>query len=162
MTKLSEQDKKDLLEILPDTNPANYETTHQEAIQRAIQTHMALVQPSKRQSKYNVSPALERTYNGILYDSKKEMKYYIQVLEPLLKAGELDYVLYHVPFIVGNDPITKYEADFVTLAYGGCSYTSPIDWAIQVIEIKGYHTASGDRKIKLFRKKFPKIEIKII
>jgi hypothetical protein len=109
-------------------------------------------------NKYHVSAAADRIYNGILYDSKKEMNYYVEVLEPLLKAGELDYVLYHVRFPVGNDPVTIYEADYVTLKF----HISLPGWRIEVIEVKGMHTVSGDRKIKLFRIKYPKLKFTLI
>ena len=112
----------------------------------------------EKTNKYHVSAAADRIYNGILYDSKKEMNYYVEVLEPLLKAGELDYVLYHVRFPVGNDPVTIYEADYVTLKF----HISLPGWRIEVIEVKGMHTVSGDRKIKLFRIKYPKLKFTLI
>ena len=120
---------------------------------------------AEKPNKYHVSPAADRTYNGILYDSKKEMRYYVEVLEPLLKAGELDYVLYHVRFPVGNDPVTIYEADYVTLK-DWTDHDTGADrlaaWQIEVIEVKGCWTATARKKIKLFRQKYPLLKLVII
>ena len=159
---LTPKDVQELKERYPNIDP---DLLALNAGRTAALIATAQEQGTKRRSKYNVSAAADRTYNGILYDSKKEMRYYVEVLEPLLKAGELDYVLYHVRFPVGNDPVTIYEADFVTLNACALSRDLPAllgTWEIEVIEVKGMHTVSGDRKIKLFRKKYPKLKFTLI
>jgi hypothetical protein len=76
---------------------------------------------TKRRSKYNVSPPEERTYNGIIYHSKKEMHKAME-LDLMKQAGLIDHwerqVAYDLP---GGD---KYMADFVTYK------------RIEVIEVK--------------------------
>jgi hypothetical protein len=126
----------------------------------ANHTPMVLYGTPAKRNKYNVSAKEDRTYNGITYDSKKEMNFYINILIPMLEKGEIDYVLYHVPFIVGNDPKTTYEADFVVL--GNICNVGEDAWHIKVIEVKGMNTASGKRKIKLFKAKYPNLTLEII
>ena len=111
-------------------------------------------QPVK-QNKYHVAPVPDRTYHGIVFGSKKEAAKAAE-LDLCVQAGEIDFYLRQVPFIVGYDPLTKYVADFVTFKF---YYTE--GWAIKVIETKGMYAPGAKRKIKLFREKFPNLELEI-
>ena len=111
-------------------------------------------------SKYHVAPKEDRTYNGIVYHSKAEMTYYRDVLEPQLLAGELTHVLRQVPFVVGNDPLTVYVADFVTLEH--FTVLAVDGWQIRVIEKKGMMKPEDTRKLNLFRKKYPNIRLEVV
>ncbi len=87
-------------------------------------------------------------YNGVTYHSAKEASKAAE-LDMLVKAGEIDYWLRQVPFIVGYDPMTIYVADFMTFQrIQGL-------WHIEVIEIKPKSEAAwakgAKRKLKLFR-----------
>jgi hypothetical protein len=112
--------------------------------------------PFMKRNKYNVSAREDRTYNGVVYASKKEMKYYIDTLEPQLKTKEIDYVLRQVPFDLGAN--ITYRADFVTLT----KYTKEYHWNFVVYEVKGMETPEWKLKHKLFKDKYPLITLKII
>lgn len=64
-------------------------------------------------SKYKVSPKSERTWNGIVFDSKSEMIRYIDLVN-LQKAGVIkDLQLQpQFPVYIAGDLFCKYTADF--------------------------------------------------
>ncbi len=111
-------------------------------------------------NKYHVSAKLDRTYDGIVFASKKEMHRY-QELKLLEKAGEIkDLELQH-PFILQrgfvrqgkkHQPI-KYIADFV--------YFDPKESPLTTVEdVKGMKTAIYTIKKKLLLYKYPHIIFK--
>jgi len=128
-----------------------------------VDTRLCVVNesPIKKRSKYNVSAREDRTYNGITYHSKKEKDYYVNVLEPKLKSGELTIVLRQVTFYIGNDPVTKYVADFYTMRLWANYY-----WDIEVIEVKPKSEKAwgpgAKRKLKLFKSKYPHLRLVIV
>lgn len=102
-----------------------------------------------RRSKYRVCPKEQRTHEGIVFDSKKEMKRYLKLLE-MVKDGEI-HLLERQPrfgwattYSHGDRSMTKqhyYKADFqyVVAETGDC-----------VIEdVKGYKTAEYKRKKRI-------------
>ncbi len=66
-----------------------------------------------RSNKYNVSPAKDRTVNGVVFDSKKEAKRYC-TLKLMEKAKAISFLQYHVVYDipVNGVRICSYEADF--------------------------------------------------
>jgi hypothetical protein len=116
-----------------------------------------------RQNKYNVSPTAERTYQGVVYASKKEMKK-AKELDLLVKAGEISFYLRQVPFNLGGIPSVIYRADFVTFkafVEGEPCHESIIAWGINVIETKGFQTPDSKLKMKLFKEKYPALTLVI-
>jgi len=115
--------------------------------------------------KYNVSAKEDRTYKGITYDSKKEMLY-AQELDNRIIAGEIDFWIRQVPFIVGNDPVTTYKADFMTYTLDvmvDAETGKEVNyWIVAVIEVKGTWTAEAKRKVKLFRKRYPNLTLEVV
>ena len=124
-------------------------------------------QVAPKQNKYHVSSAPDRTYKGVVYDSKREMLYYRDTLEPLLLSGELDYVLRQVPFELGAG--VKYVADFVTFELNGLGM-----WVVTVIEVKMWRKATVKHpagffftpdariKMKLFKNLYPAFRLEIV
>ena len=147
MTKLSQQDIKDLKETYPNINT---ELLGEDTARRPVVQE----QPIKR-SKYNAVPT---TYNGVVYASKKEAAF-AQKLDLRLKAGELDYVLRQVPFDLSAGII--YRADFVTLSKETVDY-GVIRWDITVYEVKGMETPAWKLKHKLFKDKYPLIQLEVV
>jgi hypothetical protein len=111
--------------------------------------------PFMKRNKYNVSPKEDRTYNGVVYASKKEAKFAC-TLNMMLHAGEVDYVLRQVPFDLGAN--ITYRADFVTLT----KYAKDYHWNFVVYEVKGMETPEWKLKHKLFKDKYPSIKLEII
>ena len=159
---------KELKEALPNISDDNLRlNTTDELSEGAIfctgeQARMlkraGLIQPSKKRSKYNAIPT---TYNGIVYHSKKEAQF-AEKLDLMLKAHEIDYVLRQVPFDLGAGII--YRADFVALAkrdvISKCTHI--IQWQITVYEVKGMETPAWKLKHKLFKEKYPLIQLEIV
>jgi len=131
-------------------------------------------------NKYHVAAKADRTYRGTVYDSKKEMQT-AQELDLLVKAGELTFWLRQVPFVIGFDPLTIYRADFVTFKgwtqivsqLEAAAFPAPLTitetsatFEVTVIEVKPKSEKAwapgAKRKLKLFRAKYPNLELKIV
>lgn len=109
-------------------------------------------------SKFNVdSDTSKRTYDGIVFDSQMEMKYYRDVVLPLYRSGEIksfelqkEYTL-QPKFHNGEKtvlPIT-YVADF---------YLEYNDGGQEVIDTKGFADSVAKIKRKMFWYVFPDVK----
>jgi hypothetical protein len=128
-----------------------------------------------KQNKYHVSKKEDRTYKGVVYDSKREMLYFINTLEPKLKARDLTFVLRQVAFDLGAG--VRYVADFVAFKAHWDS-GPPADrhhsWEITVYEVKMwrkatakhpagfYFTPDAKTKMKLFREQYKELKLEIV
>ena len=133
------------------------------------EAYQLLVRGEKpKQNKYHVAAREDRTYRGVVYDSKREMLYYRDTLEPQLLSGELDYVLPHVCFPLGGG--VKYECDFMTLnKHDGLGM-----WWVVVYEVKMWRKATAKHpagfwftpdarnKMKLFKNLYPAFRLEIV
>jgi len=93
-----------------------------------------------KRDKYNRRPKWARTVDGIVFDSKKEMEFYLQLkLDPTVKFF-LRQVPFHLPAGI------KYLADFIVFYHDG-SY--------EVIDVKGVRTTEYKMKKKLVTANYP-------
>lgn len=115
-----------------------------------------------KQSKFNVSTDLrQRTYNGIIFDSRLEMLYYRDVLCPLEKSGDIVYCELQKPYELQpkfiHDKKTvqpiKYIADF---------FVRYKDGQEEVIDTKGCPNSIALLKRKLFWYHYPNVTYKWI
>lgn len=113
-------------------------------------------------SKFNVDKDTEkRTFKGITFDSVLEMKYYRDVVCPMLESGVLVDCKLQIPyelqpkFIHDNRTVQpiKYVADFV-LTYK--------DGRVEVIDTKGCPDSVATLKRKLFWYHYPDVTYKWI
>ncbi len=88
-------------------------------------------------NKYHVAPAEDRTYNGKVYASKKEMLQ-AQGLDYAVKAGKIDFYLEQVPFRLPGE--TTYRLDFATFK------RVEDKWEVHFIEVKGKKIRLGEIK----------------
>jgi len=111
-----------------------------------------------RASKFNVDKDAEkRTYDGIVFDSALEMRYYRDVVCPLEKSGTVMRHELQVPYVLQPDFIhdgkkvkaITYVADFVLHYSNGTT---------EVIDIKGCPDTTALLKRKLFWYVFPDIK----
>lgn len=113
-------------------------------------------------SKFNVDKDVsKRTHNGIIFDSVLEMKYYRDVLCPLVESG--DVVSYELqkpyelqPEFIHNNKTVKavtYVADF---------FITYKDGHEEVIDTKGCPDSTALLKRKLFWYHYPKVDYKWI
>lgn len=112
---------------------------------------------SIKTSKFNVSDDLrKRTHNGIVFDSRLEMKYYRDVICPLVESGDIVYCELQKPyelqpkFIHDNKTVqpVKYVADF---------FVRYKDGREEVIDTKGYPDQTALLKRKLFWFTYPNV-----
>lgn len=112
-------------------------------------------------NKYNVSDKSKRTYNGIVFDSMLEMKYYRDYILPRIESGEIIDVKLQVKyelqpkFVYDGKTVQPiyYIADFVIM------YS---DKKVEVIDIKGCPNAAAVLKRKMFWYVYPELTYKWI
>lgn len=100
------------------------------------------LKPEKK-SKYRVGNKSDRIYNGILFDSVKEMNY-CKDLQLLQKAGELKFYLQQVPFDLPGG--VKYRVDFVEFHEDG---------SVRFVDVKGIETPGFIMKKKQVEALYP-------
>lgn len=108
-------------------------------------------------TKFNVSKDREkRTYEGILFDSVMELRYYRDVILPQMRSGRIKYCERQKQYVLqpkfhnGNkwvQPIL-YDADF---------YIEYDDGSNEVIDIKGYADSTARLKRKMFWYVYPEL-----
>ena len=108
-------------------------------------------------SKYNVGKKSTRTYNGLVFQSKNEMKRYRELLL-LQKSGAITDLQLQTPFVLLDNYVkngkkiqgVKYNADFTYYENG--NYV--------VEDVKGVKTDVYKIKKKLFEYRYPDLEIR--
>lgn len=102
----------------------------------------------KKKNKYNVSKKEDRTYNGIVYMSKLEMKYR-KYLDTLVMAGDVQKIKeqYEFKLFVKGKLVCKYLCDF---------FVTYMDGRREYVDVKGMKTA-----IYRLKKKFVEAEFNI-
>ncbi len=107
-------------------------------------------------NKYHVSKKDARTYNGVVYHSKREAEF-AQELDLRIKAGEIDFYLRQVRFPLPGK--TEYRLDFMTFAKSPQGL--PSVWLIEYIEVKGMKIRLGEIKRKQTSELY-KIDIDVV
>lgn len=111
-------------------------------------------------TKFNVSKDnTNRTYNNIVFDSAMEMRYYKEIVVPLVESGDIiDFELqkpYELQPKFKHDNKTvqpiKYVADFFIVYKDGHE---------EVIDIKGFPDSVALLKRKLFWYHYPNVDYK--
>ena len=100
--------------------------------------------------KYNVSPKAQRTCDGIVFDSKKEMAYY-QELKLRKVAKDIKGFEMQVPFVftLNGKKMFKHIADFIIYYKDGNT---------EVVDVKGFLTSIYRLKKRIIEEEF-KIKI---
>jgi hypothetical protein len=116
-----------------------------------------------KRSKFNVDTSkkgkLKRTYEGVLYDSELELKYYKEVVLVGLANGSIKSFKRQVTYELQpkckymrlNILAINYKADFV-LTYA--------DDSVVVIDVKGQADSTAEIKKKMFHYRYPSIDYK--
>lgn len=106
-----------------------------------------------KRSKYN---SKKTWIDGICFDSQKEANYYCD-LRLLHQAGEIKGFCRQPEFILvegsEKDRAITYKADFIILH---------LDGTFEVVDVKGYESEQWLRTYKMFRLKYPELELKIV
>lgn len=113
-------------------------------------------------NKYKVAPKEERTFNGIVFASKKEMQRYQQLLL-LERAG----IIWQLEL----QPVYEFELQITNVIQIGCISTTvkyigdfryKEEEKIVVEDVKGVETKEFKRKKRWMKKLYPDVELRII
>jgi hypothetical protein len=109
-------------------------------------------------TKFNVDKDTEkRTYNGIVFDSVLEMRYYRDVLCPLVESG--DVVKYELQKPYELQPKFVHDGKNVKpITYVADFYMEFKDGSIKVVDTKGCPDSVAVLKRKLFWYRYPEID----
>lgn len=114
-------------------------------------------------TKFNVDKNVaKRTYNGIVFDSVLEMRYYRDFVLPKLGSGELAKCELQVPYEL-QEKFKHVNIDGKTVGVRAVTYVADfvLTWSngvVQVIDTKGMPDATAKLKRKLFWYKYPDID----
>lgn len=113
-------------------------------------------------SKYNVSSDTEkRSYDGIVFDSVVEMKYYRDVILPDWGSGKILAFELQKPYVL--QPKFIHDGKTVKeITYVADFYIEYADGRIEVIDIKGMPDSVAKIKRKMFWYIYPDIDYKWI
>jgi len=102
----------------------------------------------------NVAPRADRTYNGVVYDSKAEALYAFK-LDGLMAAGKIKAWDRQTvfPLKVDGQLICKFVVDFVVKEADGSNV---------IHEIKGWETPEYKLKLKLFKALYPNADYRVV
>jgi DNA-binding sugar fermentation-stimulating protein len=97
---------------------------------------------------------VERTYDGIVYDSKAEMRY-AQELDLRVKAREIDAWerQWPIPLIVNGVRVTTVRVDFLVHHNDGSE---------EFVEVKGFEKEIYKLRAKLLRALFPNLKYTVV
>lgn len=117
----------------------------------------------KKRSKYGVDLTdkgkKERTYQDILYDSKTEMLFYKEYLEPRISTGEIIDVKRQVPYTL-QESFTRLNGDkILPIKYISDFDVTYADGRFVVYDVKGNPDNLSKQKRKIFWRRYPKIEL---
>ena len=106
-----------------------------------------------RRNKYGVAPKSERTFDGIVFDSKAEGLQYLH-LKSLKERGQiLDIELQPVFELLPKPNRVTYRADFRVRWHDGRE---------SVIDVKGMETKVFKLKMKMMRHFHPDVDVQLI
>lgn len=113
-------------------------------------------------TKYNVNKdVISRTYKGITYDSVMEMRYFIEVIEPMMEVGYITYYERQKKYVL-QESFKHNQQTVLAITYVADYYIEYSNGHKEVIDIKGMPDGVAKIKRKLFWKVHPEIEYKWI
>lgn len=120
----------------------------------------------RKRSKYGVDITekgkRERTYKGIQYDSKSEMQFYQEFLEPKIKSGEIIKVERQVTYVL-QDGLTNFEGKKVLpIKYKSDFNVTYKNGTLVVYDVKGKADATSLLKRKLMWHRYPDLHFVFI
>lgn len=109
-------------------------------------------------SKYNVTSELaKRTYNGVVYDSVMEMRYFIDIVEPLVSLGQIVEYERQKKYIL-QEGFKRKNKTILPITYVADYYIRYSNGLEEVIDVKGLPDSVAKIKRKMFWNRYPDIE----
>lgn len=113
-------------------------------------------------SKYNVSQdKSRRTFDGVVFDSELEMKYYKDVIYPKLNSGEIISCEFQKKYEL-QPSFKHYGTTVRQITYIADFYIVYADGSREVIDVKGMKTPEAQIKRKMMWYVYPDINFKWI
>lgn len=110
-----------------------------------------------RSNKYNVGKKTERIYDGIVFDSKMEMDYYIEKILPSLESGEIKSFERQKRFLLQPD-FKRDGKSIRKIEYVADFYITYADGHVLVVDVKGYPDSVATLKRKMFWYQYPELD----
>lgn len=108
-------------------------------------------------TKFNVDKDKDkRTFNGIVFDSLLEMKYYRDVLLPMVESGEVTKYELQKKYVL-QDGFERNGKKVLPITYVADFYVEYADGRIEVIDTKGMPDGVAKLKRKLFWFRYPSV-----
>lgn len=109
-------------------------------------------------TKFNIDKDKEkRTYDGIVFDSVLEMKYYRDVVLPKKESGEITFYELQKKYIL-QDGFIRRGKRVLPITYVADFYLEYADGHSEVIDIKGCPDATAKLKRKMFWYRYPELD----
>lgn len=119
----------------------------------------------RKTSKYHVDISekgkKERTYKGIRYDSKTEMLFYIEFVEPRLESGEIISCTRQVEYVL-QDKFKYKDKTILPIKYRSDFNIVWRDGTLQVFDVKGNPDNMSLLKRKMIWAKYPELNLTFI
>lgn len=113
-------------------------------------------------TKFNVDKDIEkRSFNGVVFDSQLEMRYYRDVLCPGVESGEIKYYELQKKYEL-QPKFTHDSKSVLPITYVADFYIEYTDGRSIVIDTKGMPDSVAKLKRKLFWYRYPDIDYKWI
>lgn len=111
-------------------------------------------------TKFNVDKDKEkRTYNGIVFDSQLEMKYYRDVLCPKVESGDVIKIELQKKYELQSE-FSRNGKKVLPITYVADFYVEYADGHVEVVDTKGMPDSVAKIKRKLFWFKYPSVDYK--
>lgn len=119
----------------------------------------------RKTSKYHVDISekgkKERTYKGIRYDSKTEMLFYIEFVEPRLESGEIISCTRQVEYVL-QDKFKYKDKTILPIKYRSDFNIVWRDGTLQFFDVKGNPDNMSLLKRKMIWAKYPELNLTFI
>ena len=113
-------------------------------------------------TKFNVDKDTEkRSFDGIIFDSVLEMKYYRDVVLPKMESGEITYFELQKKYIL-QEGFIRNEKRVLPITYIADFYIEYSNGNSVVVDIKGCPDTTAKLKRKLFWYRYPNTDYKWI
>lgn len=111
-------------------------------------------------TKFNVDKdTAKRSFDGIVFDSQLEMKYYRDVLLPMVESGEVTKYELQKKYVL-QEGFERNGKKILPITYVADFYIEYADGRIEVIDTKGMPDSVAKLKRKLFWKRYPETDYK--
>ena len=119
-----------------------------------------------KRSRYNVDISakgkIKRTYKGVTYDSLTEMQFMQEFIEPKIASGEIKRFECQVTYVLQDGFTMKSGEKILPIKYKSDFDVYWADGTFTVYDVKGQPSVESLLKRKLFRKRYPDIDLVFI